>query len=233
MRGRTLYHASTVQDIKEFRDNSHFAFEEEPCNNVIARKIFADTLHLKEIVVFKPMLYRCEADIDALQLDTYHDLASPFVAGLFDAWRERLLDREQTAAGFDEMAHGERMDYCLTVRHPRSKELSQQFWADKNEAAQVQWMKERLAEGGFLGYRYDNTVEGGKSICLLDASKVRIVEKIPLSLHAIARHWLSGPTDHVEACLKHSIRLDAKYYGRSRRRAERVLKMPDVVCPAD
>lgn len=229
MTSRTLYHASTVDGITRFNDNSHFAFDPAPCMRVLARKFFGDTQHIRELLEFKPRLYICHVDIEESQLDTYHDLKSPFVGALFGAWRDRFLDRGAERAGIHQMSSDKRLEYNRNTKLRCDLELGRAFYAQKGEVAQTAWMKERLAEEGFVGYRYVNDVEGGESICLLDCSKVTITEVEHLSRHAIATEWLASPEEPAVGIPYHSLGIGAGDYRKAFRRARCVLKMKDTV----
>lgn len=225
MTSRTLYHASLVSGLChegiQFFDNSHFAFEEEPCVKVLVRKYFADTLdHEYEAAV--PTLYTCEAELDWVnQFPMYPDLKSPHPFGLFDAWIKREQEAKELMYGASVMPIEERQCYFCSQMRTHWQPMRREFNA-LSETQQVQWLKQKFAANSHVGYQYQNIIEGGISICLLDASMVKVLDEKPIEIADLANRFLHTPYEEL------SIGLDDESYAKALDRAKAVLHPPVI-----
>lgn len=216
MKTRTVFHASLAAGITRFYDNSHFGFEEEQCVNVLVRKLFADTLD-PDYASARPTLYRCEATLAwESELTEFGDLMSPFPEHLFVKWRDRKQNNQQALDKVQTLAHDDQRHYFW--RELRAwKPVNAEFHQLTDSDLKVAWLKAKFRSEGYIGYRYDNVVEGGRSICLLDASVVRVVGSSPVSSCRLAASFLSTPREDL------SSRIDDESYKIARQRAANVL----------
>lgn len=156
----TLYHAGMRGDYDTLHPLTHFATTIEPCIEVAGRKYFADR---KAGDDWTPTLYTCE-----VQLNFEADLAllqewwSPNRIALVNRWRDRyrsdLKRYSQIGMHMHDMSEDELLDY----------------------------LKEEAALYGIRGYRYENTIEGGIGVCLLDCADVVLQKREPIPMKSVA-----------------------------------------------
>lgn len=166
----TIYHAGMQGDYENFHLFTHFATEIQPCINVAGRKYFSDR---KPEDNWMPTLYTCEVELDVeTQLELWEDKGSPRIQAFANHWRQRY-------------------------RHDleKYKEVSKKYFWDTDDEELTAWLREETARAGVHGYRYENRVEGGVGVCLVDASDVRIIKREPIPMDAVANVFL-GLTAH-------------------------------------
>lgn len=143
---------------------THFATTIEPCIEVAGRKYFADRKAGDE---WTPTLYTC-----LVQLNFEKDLAamtewwSPNRIALVNRWRDR---------------------YRSDIR--RYSEIGRRMH-DMSDDELLDFLKEEAMEAGIRGYRYENTIEGGVGVCLLDCADIVLQERTPIPMKSVAEVML-------------------------------------------
>jgi hypothetical protein len=188
-----LFHASLSDSIKSFNDNSHFADGADPALTVIAWKLFCDTDD-GQYKISIPSLYTCNAALDGgYGLDIYPDLKSPNIQTLFNAWFARKQKAREKADNYEAMDWSARKAYNL--KQLKDDMAIRSAFLDLDETGKVAWLKAQFQNNGWIGYRYDNEIEGGASIRLLDASVVTIVRQELVERVDLASRFLKIPLE--------------------------------------